>query len=254
MTISKAGLDLICEFEGYHKARDDGSCEAYQTVLGYKNGKPVLDIPTIGFGCTEGVKMGMVWTRAQADDVLRRELAKHEAIVASLVKVPITQHQYDALVSFNYNCGKLHSSTLLKRINAGDVDGAANEFANWTKAQGIVMKGLVRRRAAEKALFLKPDDDAPSPQAVDAPKAELPRSGTVWGTIAGAGAGVMAYLDQTVAALLEWSAKLTELSPVQTALAGMGGNVKSMTLGLGIGAAVYVVSRRVKAAQEGKPG
>jgi uncharacterized protein (TIGR02594 family) len=89
---------------------------------------------------------------------------------------------------------------------------------------------------------------------VVSPAAPLPRSGTLWGTIAGAGAGVLAYLDQTVAALLEWSAKLTELSPVQTALAGMGGNVKSMTLGLGIGAAVYVVSRRVKAAQEGKAG
>ncbi|CAB4146587.1 D-alanyl-D-alanine carboxypeptidase [uncultured Caudovirales phage] len=93
-----------------------------------------------------------------------------------------------------------------------------------------------------------------SPSVPLAPAAPLPQSGTIWGTIAGAGAGVMAYLDQTVAALLEWSAKLTELSPVQSALAGMGGNVKSMTLGLGIGAAVYVVSRRVKAAQEGKPG
>lgn len=95
------------------------------------------------------------------------------------------------------------------------------------------------------------------PKEIEAPAAianPLPKSGTVWGTLAGAGAGVMAYLDQTVAALLEWSAKLTELSPVQTALAGMGGNVKSMTLGLGIGAAVYVVSRRVKAAQEGKAG
>lgn len=89
---------------------------------------------------------------------------------------------------------------------------------------------------------------------VVAPAAPLPKSGTVWGTVAGAGAGVMAYLDQTVAALLEWSAKLTELSPVQSALAGMGGNVKSMTLGLGIGAAFYVVSRRVKAAQDGKAG
>lgn len=254
MTISKAGLDLIQEFEGYHKARPDGSCEAYQTVLGHRNGKPVLDIPTIGWGCTEHVKMGMVWTRAQADDALRRELAKHEAIVAALVKVPITQHQYDALVSFNYNCGKLHSSTLLKRINAGDVEGAANEFAKWNKAGGIVLNGLVRRRAAEKALFLKPDDQTPSPQHVDAPAAELPRSGTFWGSAAGAGTAVVAYLDQSVAALLEWAAKLTELSPVQSALAGMGGNVKSMTLGLGIGAAVYVVSRRVKAAQEGKPG
>lgn len=254
MTISKAGLDLIQEFEGYHKARPDGSCEAYQTVLGHRNGKPVLDIPTIGWGCTEHVNMGMVWTRAQADDALRRELAKHEAIVSALVKVPITQHQFDALVSFNYNCGKLGSSTLLKWINAGDIEGAANEFAKWNKAGGIVLNGLVRRRAAEKALFLKPDDQAPSPQMVDAPAAELPKSGTIWGTVAGAGAGVMAYLDQWTAGLLEWAAKLTELSPVQGAFASMGGNVKSMTLGLGIGAAVYVVSRRVKAAQEGKPG
>lgn len=100
---------------------------------------------------------------------------------------------------------------------------------------------------------------APEPISVSvaegvAPAAPLPKSGTVWGTVAGASAGVLAYIDQTVAAMLEWAAKLTELSPVQTALAGMGGNVKSMTLGLGIGAAVYVVSRRVKASQEGKAG
>jgi peptidoglycan L-alanyl-D-glutamate endopeptidase CwlK len=87
-----------------------------------------------------------------------------------------------------------------------------------------------------------------------APAAPLKTSGTVWGTAAGAGAGVMAYLEQSMAALLEWASKLTELSPVQTAFASMGGNIKSMTLGLGIGAAVYVVSRRVKAAQEGRPG
>ena len=95
----------------------------------------------------------------------------------------------------------------------------------------------------------------PAPISVPvAPAAPIAKSGTVWGTVAGATAGVMAYLEQTVAALLEWTAKLTELSPVQVAFASMGGNVKSMTLGLGIGAAVYVVSRRVKAAQGGKPG
>jgi hypothetical protein len=82
----------------------------------------------------------------------------------------------------------------------------------------------------------------------------LPKSGTVWGTMAGALAGVAAYVHETLAGLLEWSAKLTEMAPVQAALASAGGNVKSITLGLGIGAAVYVVSRRVKASQEGKPG
>lgn len=106
----------------------------------------------------------------------------------------------------------------------------------------------------------KPDGTKiPAPISVSvsegvSPAAPLPKSGTVWGTVAGASAGVLAYIDQTVAALLEWAAKLTELSPVQSALAGMGGNVKSMTLGLGIGAAFYVVSRRVKAAQDGKAG
>ena len=95
----------------------------------------------------------------------------------------------------------------------------------------------------------------PQAVSVDVPAANpLPASGTVWGTTAGALAGVMAYLESTMSGLLEWAAKLTELSPVQSALASMGGNVKSLSLGLGIGAAVYVVSRRVKAAQEGKAG
>jgi uncharacterized protein (TIGR02594 family) len=82
----------------------------------------------------------------------------------------------------------------------------------------------------------------------------LPQSGTVWGTVTAALAGVAAYVNETLAGLLEWSAKLTEMAPVQAALASAGGNVKSISLGLGIGAAVYVVSRRVKAAQEGKAG
>jgi peptidoglycan L-alanyl-D-glutamate endopeptidase CwlK len=82
----------------------------------------------------------------------------------------------------------------------------------------------------------------------------LPRSGTVWGSIVGALAGAAAWAEQSLSSLLEWSAKLAEFSPVSAALASMGGNVKSISLGLGIGAAVYVVSRRVKASQEGKPG
>lgn len=92
------------------------------------------------------------------------------------------------------------------------------------------------------------------PVKATAPAAPIKTSGTVWGTLAGAAAGVTAFLEQSVAGLLEWAAKLTEMAPAQTALATMGGNVKSMTLGLGIGAAVYVISRRVKAAQEGKAG
>jgi uncharacterized protein (TIGR02594 family) len=84
--------------------------------------------------------------------------------------------------------------------------------------------------------------------------APLRKSGTVWGTITGAMAGAAAFAEQSLASLIEWAAKLSELAPVSAALASMGGNVKSMTLGLGIGAAVFVISRRWRAYTEGKPG
>jgi len=84
--------------------------------------------------------------------------------------------------------------------------------------------------------------------------APLRKSGTVWGTITGAMAGAAAFAEQSIAGLIEWTAKLSELAPVQTALGGMVGNVKSMSLGLGIGAAVFVISRRWRAYVEGKPG
>ena len=250
MKISTAGIDLIKSFEGYLKPRPDGSCEAYKCPAG---------VWTIGWGCTEGVRPGMVWTKDQAEFALRRELAKFEAAVTRLVTVPINQNQYDALVSFAYNCGEgaLARSTILKRLNAGDVPGAAAAFGMWTKGGRRVLPGLVKRRQREADLFLSDMPAEPMPQAVsvDVPAANpLPASGTVWGTTAGALAGVMAYLESTMSGLLEWAAKLTEMAPVQSALASMGGNVKSLSLGLGIGAAVYVVSRRVKAAQEGKAG
>lgn len=95
-----------------------------------------------------------------------------------------------------------------------------------------------------------PQESSPIPVAT----APLRKSGTVWGTITGALAGAAAFFEQSIAGLIEWTAKLSELAPVQTALAGMVGNVKSMSLGLGIGAAVYVISRRLRAYLEGKPG
>lgn len=170
MKISDRGLALICEFEGYHTALPDGSCKAYLDTL--------ADPPiwTIGFGCTEGITRDMIWTRTEAEDALRRELAKHEAIVSRCVTVEIGQNNFDALVSFNYNTGGLPGSTLLKKLNKGDFDGAAREFDKWNKAGGKVIKGLVRRRAAEQALFEQDARDAhipvgkpDMPQAVDQP-------------------------------------------------------------------------------------
>ncbi len=157
MQISENGVKFIKRFEAYLKQLPDGSCTAYQEVLGKKNGVQILDIPTIGWGCTKGVKMGMVWTKEQAESAFREEIAEHEAIVSRVVTVELTQGQYDALVSFNYNCGKLPNSTMLKHINAGKFDKAVAEFDKFVFASGVRMRGLERRRAGEKALFLEPD-------------------------------------------------------------------------------------------------
>ncbi|HAU4930570.1 lysozyme [Aeromonas hydrophila] len=119
---------------------------------GSKNGEPW----TIGRGHTgPEVKPGLVWTQAQADAAFLVDIARFERDVLSLVKVPVNQGQFDALVLFSYNVGSkaLESSTLLRKLNAGDYDGAAVEFRRWNKNDGKVMRGLTRRRAAEEYLF-----------------------------------------------------------------------------------------------------
>lgn len=166
MNASDACFDRIKGYEGYGKALPNGDCTAYQEKI---NGK--LDIPTIGWGCTEGVEMGMVWTREQAEAALRREIAKHEAIVSRVVTVDLNQNEYDALVSFNHNVGKLGNSTLLKKLNKGDRAGAAKEFLVWDKFGGKSSPGLASRRASEMGLFLRPVETttATMPQAADKP-------------------------------------------------------------------------------------
>ncbi len=93
----------------------------------------------------------------QADSALISDLAQCERAVNRLVKVTLTQNQFDALVSFVFNVGSgnLQSSTLLRKLNSGDYKGAADEFLRWNKAAGKVMNGLVARRTAEREFFLK---------------------------------------------------------------------------------------------------
>lgn len=173
MNTSETALQQLKELEGYHKARSDGSCEAYRCVVGKDaKGNPVYDGKwTIGYGCTEGVSDGMRWTHAEAEAALRRELAKHEAAVTKLVIVDLAQGQFDALCLFSYNVGSgaLASSTLLRKLNSGDYAGAAGEFDRWTGSAGVKnVPGLVARRAAEKVLFARPDtgDNPWMPQTV----------------------------------------------------------------------------------------
>lgn len=145
MNISKNGIELIKRFEGLR-------LKAYQDSVG---------VWTIGYGWTQpvdGKKVGpgMQIDQATADLLLKCGVVQYEQGVNQLVKVKITQGQFDALVSFAYNLGlrSLSTSTLLKKLNAGDKAGAADEFGQWVNAGGKRLNGLVARRAAEREMFL----------------------------------------------------------------------------------------------------
>lgn len=116
------------------------------------------DIWTIGYGHTGDVKEGDTITKAEAEDLLDKDLEKFRSGVNICVKVPLNENQFGALVSFAYNVGigSLQSSTLLKLLNAGDYDAAADQFPRWNKSGGKVLTGLTRRREAERAVFLTP--------------------------------------------------------------------------------------------------
>jgi len=146
MHVSPSGVDLICNFEGLRlKAYDDG-----------------VGVWTIGFGTTKypngiRVKKGDTCTLDQAKAYMQNDLKSFEQTVNNTVKVPLNQNQFDALVSLAYNIGStaFKNSTLVKRLNEGNYKAAANQFDVWVNAGGKRMQGLVNRRAAEKALFLK---------------------------------------------------------------------------------------------------
>ena len=92
----------------------------------------------------------------EIDEILRKDLARFESGVLRLIKVPMTQGQFDALVSFSFNVGlgNLQNSTLRMKLNRGDYEGAAEQFLVWTKAGGRVLPGLVKRRTHEKEMYL----------------------------------------------------------------------------------------------------
>ncbi len=138
MKISLTGLNLIKQFEGCHLT-------AYKDPVG---------IPTIGYGHTKGVKLGQKITQAQADEYLKQDVANAEKAV-SKYKYNYNQNQFDALVSFTYNCG---SGNLKQITNNGNRTLAqiSARLPNYNKASGKVLAGLTRRRAAEKKLFDTP--------------------------------------------------------------------------------------------------
>jgi lysozyme len=114
------------------------------------------DVWTIGYGHTHTAKQGQKITGAQAEALLRKDITWAEEAVNKSVVVPLTQNQFDALVSFVFNvgAGAFGSSTLLRLLNSKDYEGAANQFLRWNKQKGVVLKGLTKRREEERKLFL----------------------------------------------------------------------------------------------------
>jgi lysozyme len=143
MKISHQGLDLIRHFEGLFLHAY--LCPARVWTIGYGH---------TGLTHKDGtVKQGREVTEEEALKLLAHDMGKFEKRVNDLVTVPLTQHEFDALVSFDFNTGALHKSTLLKKVNQGDKPGAEREFAKWNRGGGRVLAGLVRRRKAERFLF-----------------------------------------------------------------------------------------------------
>lgn len=147
MNIGDRGLDLIRAFEGFR-------AEPYLDAVG---------VPTIGYGSTyypDGQRVRLTdppISEPEARRLMQATLAEFEDGIADALQVEVTQSQFDALVCWAFNIGvsAAQNSTLMKKLNSGDYFGAADQFLRWNKAGGQVLRGLTRRREAERALFLE---------------------------------------------------------------------------------------------------
>lgn len=147
MNIGDRGLDLIRAFEGFR-------ADPYLDAVG---------VPTIGYGSTYypgGQRVRLTdppISEPEARRLMQATLAEFEDGISAALQVDVTQSQFDALICWAFNIGvsAAQNSTLMKKLNSGDYFGAADQFLRWNKAGGVVLRGLSRRRAAERALFLE---------------------------------------------------------------------------------------------------
>lgn len=258
MRLSSKGLDLIKAQEGYLTKQADGGCKSYLCPAGKW---------TCGWGSTVGVGPLTQWTRDEAEEHLRDEMKKHEADVERLVKVPLTQGQFDALVSLSYNIGSgaLERSTLMKHLNSGDYARAASHFGDFKKArvQGltakrmkvsdgtlVVLPGLVTRRAAEAQLFLEaePIDMAQNVAAPDTkmkPREALMKVGAPVLAVAEGVRQAAPYIpsipphvSESIANLGAWKGLLAQLGSMGSEAYVAGGS------GLTVAAGAYLAARK----------
>jgi lysozyme len=196
MKTSHAGLNLNKEFEG----------------LRLKAYKCPASVWTIGFGHTSKagapiVTPDLVITKAEAEEILKRDLVQYEEGVSSRVKVTLTQGQFDALVSFVYNVGETQfsRSTLLKRVNAGRFDEVPVEFMKWTRGGGKELPGLIRRRRAEVKLWRGMNTGAPlhidetrSTPDTPKPKRSITQSKEANGAVVAGSASAIAIVQEVM--------------------------------------------------------
>jgi lysozyme len=201
MNINQATIGLIKEFEGFE-------AKAYKCPAG---------VWTIGYGTTAAAgvgivpEAGMVIGKTEAEGYLHAALDKFSNQIAPAIKAPINENEFGAFVSLAYNigAGAFKKSSALRHFNAGDKDKAADALMLWNKAGGKVLAGLVRRRTAERALFLTqvgemlPKQIKDTNITPDAPRASAAQSSTMQASavqiVSGAGAGIAAVgaLDGT---------------------------------------------------------
>lgn len=142
LSLSSVGLSLIQNHEGLSQI-------AYLDAAGF---------PTICYGHMEpSLKAGTRYSKHKCEQLLVMDTKSAGQTLSDYVKVPLTQNQYDALLSLVFNIGRtaFARSSLLKKLNDGDYQGAADEFPRWVYAGGKRLDGLVVRRDAERTLFLK---------------------------------------------------------------------------------------------------
>lgn len=196
MKTSQYGFELVKQFEGLR-------LKAYKCPAG---------VWTIGYGHTSSagvptVTPGMVISKENAEEILKRDMVQYEDGVRKLVTIGITQGQFDALVSFAYNVGvwRLGQSTLLKKVNAGNFDNVPAEFMKWTRGGGKELAGLVRRRRAEVKLWRGMDTSKPihhdeSRTDPDQPKASksIMQSKEANGAVIAGSAGAIAVVQEVM--------------------------------------------------------
>jgi lysozyme len=197
-SISQEGLELVKQFEGLHEIKADGLVHSYVCPAG---------VHTLGWGATKGITSQSVCTIAEAEKRLIADLKEHADEMVKLVTVPLTQGQYDALVSFVFNLGvgaNFRNSTLLKKLNQGLYDEVPEQFMRWNKAtvngKRIPLAGLTRRRAAESAIFMREalmPSDKGGERMAQSPEMGPVKSLTKSKTMAGAGiAGAATALNE----------------------------------------------------------